>query len=233
MLSRRLPIFSCYKRAIAQSEFAKNTFPKDVARKAVLVKGGVDTSKFCPSESGKRESKILFVGRIVPDKGIHHLVEAFRLLRSSGHRLVILGRVYDHQYYEDLTRLTYGLPVTFIFKANDETLVNEYQTATVTVLPSLFRELMGQVLLESQACGTPVICSDAGAMHEFVVHGETGFVVRKGNPKAIADALDLLMSMSPKEQADRQDRCREWVKQFDWRRVADKHMEIYREILKA
>lgn len=224
----KLPVLKLYSKAVAYSYFGLRRLPAEIRNKAAVIAGGVDSSRFRPSASPVRESKILFVGRIVPEKGIRYLVEAFRLLKSSQFKLVIVGRVYDQKFYEEIMELSRGLPVTFIHDADDETLVNQYQTAAVTVLPSLFPELMGLALLESQACGTPVICSEAGAMHEFVVHGKTGLIVEGQSAEAIAEAIERTLSVSSTEAAKRQERCRRWAQEFDWKIVAKKHNELYR-----
>lgn len=231
VLSSRLPVHASYRKAIAYSLFGLNEYPPVIQRKCVLIKGGVDTSKFRPVAPELREKKILFAGRIAEEKGIRYLIEAFRLLKRTNYELVIIGRVYDPPYYEELIRLSEGLPVKFIHDADDETLLHQFQTATVTVLPSLFKELMGLVILESQACGTPVICSDSGAMHEFVVHGETGYVVPKADSNALAEALERLLSVTREEEEDRRSRCRQWARSYDWRQVAAKHMDVYRSLV--
>jgi glycosyltransferase involved in cell wall biosynthesis len=86
-------------------------------------------------------------------------------------------------------------------------------------------ELMGFTLLESQACGTPVICTNAGAMREFVDQGRTGFVVEQNSGEAIACALDRLIDQFSNREC--RDRCREWVKQFDWATVVQQHLRAY------
>lgn len=202
-----------------------------------MIKGGIDTDKFCPDPNLKKEQKILYVGRILPHKGINYLIEAFRLLNHSNYKLTIVGRVYSEQFYQDIKQLAEGLNVEFIHDADDQRLLYEYRTAMVTVLPSVHTtcygdytpvpELMGFTLLESQACGTPVICTDAGAMHEFVDNHCTGFVVKQNSGEAIAAALDKLINLSPSEYTECQTNCRQWIQSFNWLTVVRRHLEIY------
>lgn len=237
VLNQKLPVFRCYCNAIAQSRFSIDFLPIDLQKKAVLIKGGIDTQRFCPDTSLEREKKILYVGRILPHKGINYLVEAFRLLNRPDYKLTIVGRVYSEAFYQDLKQLADDLPVEFVHDADDRRLLHEYRTALVTVLPSVHTncyggytpvpELMGFTLLESQACGTPVICTDAGAMHEFVDEGRTGFVVKQNSGEAIATALRQLLSLSPLEYAEYQTRSREWIKPLSWSTVVQRHLEIY------
>jgi len=237
VFNHKLPVFRCYRHAIAQSQFAQKFLPEELQKKAILVKGGIDTERFCPDNSLEKEKNILYVGRILPHKGINYLIEAFRLLESRDYILRIIGRVYNERFYKDLKNLAGDLPVEFIHDADDQRLLHEYRTAMVTVLPSVHincyggytpvPELMGFTLLESQSCGTPVICTDAGAMHEFVDDRRTGFVVKQNSGEAIATALRQLIRLSPSEYAEYQTRCRNWIKPLGWSAVVQKHLDIY------
>lgn len=238
VLNQKLPVFKCYRNAITYSRFGLDFIPAELQRKAVLIKGGIDTEQFCPDTSLEKENKILYVGRILSHKGINYLIEAFRLLNRPDYKLTIVGRVYNKSFYQDLKQLADNLPVEFVPDADDQRLLYEYRTALVTVLPSVHTncyggytpvpELMGFTLLESQACGTPVICTDAGAMHEFVDDGRTGFVVKQNSGEAIAIALRQLVNLSKAEYTEYQIRCRDWIKPLSWLTVVQKHLDIYK-----
>lgn len=237
VLNHKLPIFRGYHHAIVYSRFGLDFIPVELQKKAVLIKGGINTERFCPEASLKKENKILYVGRLLPHKGINYLIEAFRLLNDPDYKLTIVGRVYNEAFYQDLKELAIGLSVEFIHDADDRRLLHEYRTAMLTVLPSVHTncyggytpvpELMGFTLLESQACGTPVICTDAGAMHEFVDEGRTGFVVKQNSGEAIATAMRQLISLSSSAYAEYQTHCREWIKSLSWSTVVQRHLDIY------
>jgi len=238
-LNQLFQVLKFYHHATVYSCFGLDYLPAEIQKKAVLVKGGIDTERFCPDFSQEKENTVLYVGRIVPHKGINYLIEAFRLLNRSDYKLKIIGRAYSERFYQDLKQLAEGLPVEFIHDADDRKLLEEYRTARVTVLPSVHTnsygeytpvpELMGFTLLESQACGTPVICTDAGAMHEFIDDGQTGFVVKQNSGEAIATALIRLLNLSPTEMSECQTRCREWVQSLSWATVVQKHLEVYQQ----
>jgi glycosyltransferase involved in cell wall biosynthesis len=86
---------------------------------------------------------------------------------------------------------------------------------------------MGFTLLESQACGTPAICTDAGAMQEFVEEGKTGWVVEQNSGEAIAQAIRKIIDLSPKEYEQWQAHSRQWVTGLNWGSVVDQHLELY------
>lgn len=236
-LNRRLPVFQGYHKAIAYSQFGLDFLPTALKEKAVLIKGGIDTEKFCPNDSIKREKKILYVGRILPHKGIDYLLAGFRQLKRADYTLRIIGRVYSQEYYQHLKQLAADLPVEFVHDADDQRLINEYRTAVVTVLPSVHTsyegsytpipELMGFTLLESQACGTPVICTDAGAMPEFVEHKRTGFVVAQNSEKAMASAIDNVLQLSMPERIEFQNRCVNLAQSLSWDTIVQCHLKVY------
>ncbi len=238
VLNRKLPIFRGYQKAIAYSRYGIDFLPTELQKKSVLIKGGIDTEKFYPDLDQPKENIILYVGRILPHKGINYLIDAFKLLDRSDYKLKIVGRVYDDRYYQDLQQMSAGLAVEFIHDANDKQLIQEYQRAKVTVLPSVHTtlygdytpvpELMGFTLLESQACGTPVICTDAGAMHEFVDEGKTGFVVKQNSGEAISEALSKIVNLSSLEDTEYQTCCRKWIEPLSWLTVVQKHLELYK-----
>uniref|UniRef100_B8HLJ2 Glycosyl transferase group 1 n=1 Tax=Cyanothece sp. (strain PCC 7425 / ATCC 29141) TaxID=395961 RepID=B8HLJ2_CYAP4 len=236
-LNSYLPILSIYQQAIVYSRYGLDFIPPHLQAQAVLIKGGINLQQFCPDPKLEKTHTILYVGRILPHKGINYLIEGFRQLNHPDYTLKILGRVYDDRYYQDLLQLAKDLAVEFIHDADDQRLCQEYRSARVTVLPSVHTdcygqytpvpELMGFTLLESQACGTPVICTNAGAMAEFVDPGRTGQVVEQNSPAAIATALNYFLSLSPAQYRDCQIACQEWMVPLSWPVVVQKHLELY------
>lgn len=241
VLNQKLPVFKRYRKVFAYSNYGISFLPEEFLDKTVMIKGGVDTRRFCPEPSRKPEKRILYVGRILPHKGINYLIEAFRLLNRADVSLRIMGRVYDQDFYGYLQELSDGLQVEFVTDADDTRLLDEYRSAAVTVLPSVHctyngnythvPELMGFSLLESQACGTPVVCTDAGAMHEFVDSGSTGFVVKQNSAEALVVSIAKLIDESTAERSSRSSKCVEWASQFDWSNVVREHLRVYGEAI--
>ena len=237
VLNRRLPIYPLYDAVVGQSRVALRELERDFQVPSVHIPGGIDLERFAPVEGSFPEKKILFVGRIHPHKGVHLLIETFRAADLVDFRLEIMGRTVNQEYLERLRRLADGIPVRFIHDADDAELLAAYQSACVTVLPSLSSigsvdrhvapELMGFTLLESQACGTPVICSSAGGMPEFVLQGKSGLVVREGSEQQLADGLRFLCRDRLNNPHRWATQCREWVGQFSWDAVARAHMSLY------
>ena len=196
-----------------------------------MIFGGVDTERFSPGSAA--EDSVLFVGRILPHKGIHDLISAV----DPAVPLRIVGQPMDPAYLESLKELARGKQVTFVHDADDAALVAEYRRAACVVLPSVYKtpdgrttqipELLGQTLLEAMACGRPVICTEVASMPEVVVHLQNGFVVPPGNPRALAQAIDVVRAdRAAAETMGRAGRERV-LERFRWEQVVDRCLEAY------
>lgn len=202
-----------------------------IGKRSSVIYGGVDEPNDVMHRNVRRA--VLFVGRLLPHKGIDYLIEAV----PPNVPLRIVGRAYDLNYIEDLQRLSRHKNVTFITDATDADILQEYRQAFVTVLPSVYEdrygnkydrpELLGLVLLESMVNGTPVICTDVGGMPEFVTQGVTGFVVPPNDPVALRERiLYFLEYPDAVERFGRQGR-ENVLRQYTWRHVAERCLHAY------
>lgn len=199
-----------------------------------IVPGGVNPAFLEPgADAAGGNRRVLYVGRVMRHKGIDNLVSAI----DGTVGLDVVGRVYDDEYHHRLLDLARDKDVRFVTDAGDNAVARAYREALVTVLPSVYRdcfgghqsmpELLGRVLLESMASGTPVICTDVGGMPEMVIDGETGFVVPPNDPDALARAIGRLA-----EDAALRDRMgergRAYVEErFTWQRAAEQTVDAY------
>ena len=168
-------------RIVAYSDFGASMYGR-VDRPITIIKGGVDASTFVPPPHRLERDRILYVGRLLPHKGIDRLIAAC----PADLPLTVCGRPYHESYYKRLKSLAIGKDVTFVTDADDEHIKRLYWRSWANVLPSVhidcygtvhrMPELMGFTLLEAMACGTPAICARTAAMPEFIRQGETGFV---------------------------------------------------------
>jgi phosphatidylinositol alpha-1,6-mannosyltransferase len=175
-----------------------------------LINPGVDTSRYHPRPSAPRPSVIergdgpvlLTVTRLVPRKGIDTVIEALPALVREHPRLRYLvgGDGSDRERLEKLAR-DRGVAehVRFLGRVPDASLPELYAAVDVMVMVSRQEddtgdvEGFGLVLLEAQACGTPVVAGASGGMPDALVPGETGLLAPPRDPAALATALgDLL-----------------------------------------
>ncbi len=179
-LGKQFGAFDLIDRVHCYSDFGAQWFTTH--KNVVIIKGGVDGHHFTPPAHRPLRDRVVFVGRLLPHKGIDRLIRAL----PPGMLLTCCGRPYNEDYFRLLRELAHGKNVEFITDASDEMIRDQYARAWVTVLPSVYTdcygrsysqpELMGFTLLESMACGTPAICARVGGMPEFVKHGETGYI---------------------------------------------------------
>ncbi|HEV7476016.1 MAG TPA: glycosyltransferase family 4 protein [Pyrinomonadaceae bacterium] len=215
------------------SEYSRTIYGQTSQSRAHVILGGVDTEKFSPDERVRRDGTILFVGRLLPHKGVNDLVSAI----PADLPLELIGQAGDERFIADLRTLAQGKRVIFRHDCNDAELVNSYRRASCVVLPSVYKtlygdesdvpELLGQTLLEAMACGAPVICTDVASLPEVVEDGVTGFVVPPNNPPALREKLQWL--------ADHQERARAMghagrqrvLEKFTWPMVVQRCLAIY------
>lgn len=213
------------------SEYSRRVFGHSERPWAHVILGGVDTEKFRPS--ARRRDRILYVGRLMPHKGINYLVEAL----PEGLELELIGQPYDQQFVNDLQRLAEGKRVTFRGDCDDEALVEAYQSALCIVLPSVYEtmygvksnvpELLGQTLLEGMACGTPAICTNVASMPEVVDDGVTGFVVGANDALAIREKLLWLRHHQEQVRAMGEAARKRVLRLFTWPAVVRRCLDIY------
>ena len=207
-----------------------------------IIYGGADPHRFAPDpDTGRRG--VLFVGRLTPHKGVDRLIAAL----PPGAHLTVAGsaghdaRLPERDYPLLLRRLAEGRDVEFLGPVPDAVLPSLYRGAAVLALPSVHRtcygrevrvsELLGLVVLEAMASGTPVVCSRLGGLPEVVQHGVTGFLVEPGNvPELRARLAELLRD--PARARRLGGNARELVlERFTWRACAERCLAAYMELL--
>lgn len=138
------------------------------------------------------EPRVLFVGRLEKEKGVHILLEAMKIVlqRMPSAQLLIAGNGSYRQVLEALTeRLGLTESVSFLGWLGSEEIQRLYCKARVLVLPSIWGEGLGMVLVEAGLMGRPVIGSDLGGIRDIIRHGYNGFLVPPGDAKALAEAI--------------------------------------------
>jgi glycosyltransferase involved in cell wall biosynthesis len=225
---------SWFHRHLHISEYSRHVFGHASCARATVILGGVDIDRFVPPPpTSDRDVACLFVGRLLPHKGIDRVIEAL----PQGMRLIVAGPSPDARYLADLHRLAEGRDVTFVHDCDDRQLVSLYQRARVVVLPSVYEdrygqhtrvpELLGQTLLEAMACGAATVCTDVASLPEIVVHGETGLVVPAGSQDAMRDSL-AWMASHPVEARAMGERGRTRVLEaFTWPAVVTRCLDAY------
>jgi glycosyltransferase involved in cell wall biosynthesis len=207
----------------------------------------VDTKRFNPylDKDLKKELGIedkivvLYVGRLVPQKGVNYLIKAFsKVLQENSHAiLVIVGEGPIKNYLVNLVN-ELGIRDHVIFlKAVPYNRIHKiHAISDITVLPSIptksWMEQFGYVLIEAMACGKPIVASRCGAIPEIVIDNETGFLVEPGDVNELAGKISLLISDSKlREKMGYKGRIRV-EREFSYEAVLPKIKELYYSISK-
>jgi glycosyltransferase involved in cell wall biosynthesis len=167
----------------------------------------------------------LFAGRLSPEKGA---AEAVDIAQAAGSGIDLYGDAYDAGYARDLIDPRRADPGVSIHPAVPRSSLWEAMAgASVVLCPAMWDEPFGMVAAEAQACGTPVVAFNRGALGEVIVDGETGFLVASGDIRAAADALERAPDLSRSEcRANAEDR-------LDLEQSLDAHEALYRRVVRA
>ena len=179
------------------------------------------------------EKIILFMGRLVYEKGVQHLIAAMPKILEHYHdaKLVIAGKggMMD-ELKQEADALGLGAKVYFAGYMNGKDVQRMYKAADISVFPSTY-EPFGIVALEAMLAERPVVVSDAGGLNEIVQHKENGMKCYCGNPNSIADSiLELLFD---------QQLCANVVKkaktkvrnEYNWNKIAQDTHFIYQKAI--
>jgi glycosyltransferase involved in cell wall biosynthesis len=233
---------------VAISEYQKKQYSNLVNAENV-VHHGIDLEAYPVKEKPDKGSYLFTIGRVTRDKGQDKAIE---IAKKTGSKLIIAGCVQnkpadreffagiknsidlfaevskhpvDNDYYARVIKplLDCDKQIINIGEISSEHKKQWYRHARATLFPIQWGEPFGLVLVESMACGTPVIAFNKGSVPEIIVDGKTGFVVDSMN--AMIEAVDRIDSIDPRE-------CREHVQNhFSLTSMAGKYSELYHQII--
>ncbi|MEM6802595.1 MAG: glycosyltransferase family 4 protein [Bacteroidota bacterium] len=147
-------------------------------------------------ESFQNPTQIAFLGRIIEDKGVFILLEAFRLLQQKYKqaRLCFVGGGSDLLKLKEKARSS-GLEsfTCFTDYAPHERVITILRSSRFLVLSSIYQELFGLVGIEAQALGLPVIAADVGGVSEWCIQGETGYLYEAQNHQDLFQKMEFLL----------------------------------------
>jgi glycosyltransferase involved in cell wall biosynthesis len=210
--------------------------------KVRIAPNGVDPEKFKPLEDQaavKRqfglgnEPCVLFVGSLIPRKGLPSLIETAKKIvkEQSETKFLIVGEgPLRNQLDNSLEAANLSGNFKFLGNVKEDMLPAVYNCADVFALPSI-QEGQGIVLLEAQASAKPVVAFNIGGVNEAVRNGETGLLVKRGSTDEFADALLKLISDKALQEKMGAAGRRFVVENFTWDICAQKMLSVYYEAL--
>lgn len=233
--AREVIVCSTYMRRELETVFSLPTGKQHV------IANGVDPSSFDSADSGKparenhalrTEPVIVFVGRLVREKGVQTLIDAAPAILSvfPNARVVIVGK---GPMMVDLMRQAQDLGVAgsvhFTGFVSDEERNGWLSRASVAVFPSLY-EPFGIVALEAMAAQIPVVASDVGGLADVVAHGVNGLKSQPGNAASLAEQV-IAVLQDPSLACEYAKVAHDELEKYDWRRIADQTAYVYRKAL--
>lgn len=171
-------------------------------RKIHVIPNGIDLKRFDRIKAFdnnllkeypiEKENFILYMGRLIPLKGVEYLIEAFKSIRKecTNLKLVIAGSGgYEHYLKNSARNIKDVLFVGFVGSPSTKKFL--YENSLALVVPSV-HETFPLVPLEAMACSKPIIATDVGGVHLMIRHGKNGFLVRRRYSKDLAKFITIL-----------------------------------------
>ena len=171
------------------------------------------------------ERKILFVGNLHPNKGVHFLIKSFALVKSSINdvKLIIVGDGPLKYYLINLTkRLNLEKDVIFAGFVSDEDLPKYYASCDIFASASVF-EGFGLIFLEAMALGKPIVAFNLASIPEVV--GNAGILVNEINHEKFASAIIELLK-NEKLYQEKSQIALNRAKLFSWEKIAEQFIKI-------
>jgi glycosyltransferase involved in cell wall biosynthesis len=188
---------------------------------------------FTPATSPANEGRLLYVGRLNHQKGVHNLLDALPLIvkQFSEVQLRIAGEgTARHTLEKKVIKLGLEKHVRFLGAVSHDCIPTLYRAADILIFPSLNAEGFGLVLVEALGCECAVIATDLPAVRHLIKDGETGLIVSQNNKVEIAQRVMHLMS-NPAKRKKLGRSGREFVlKRYDWGIIAKKYSDLFQSI---
>ena len=230
---------------IVNSNFMKNDLQRLFGlpyEKINVIPNGINTTAYTGVEKDydfrrqyamDNEKIILFMGRLVYEKGVQHLISAMPKILDGYHdaKLIIAGKGgMENELKAQVERMGLGEKVYFTGYLNARQVSKMYRCADISVFPSTY-EPFGIVALEAMLAGVPTVVSDVGGLNEIVSHGIDGMKSYAGNPNSLADSI-LELLFNPELCDNIVKRAKLKVKnEYNWAKIAqDTHFTYQKAI---
>lgn len=215
-----------------QNQFINLGINKDNIR---LLHNGINGDIFYPSGE-KKESLVLFVGRITFIKGLHVLLNSLKYLDKKIHLVIIGPSSWDVDYFNEIMAKIENEnkkgfhKITYVGPLEPSEIVQWYQKASIFVSPS-FVEAFAVVNLEALACETPVVSTTVGGIPEIIQNGKNGLLVPPNNDVKLAEAIQYLLDNEDIRRRFGQSGRQLVMENFFYDVLGKKLCKIYKEML--
>jgi len=228
-------------KTIVVSQSLQALYKTDYHRETIYIPNGVTPVISHPVSSLRRfnlkgKDYLLYLGRLVPEKGCHLLIKAFRRLTTE-HKLLIVGdESHSRDYLETLHKLAHGDPrIIFAGALYGEDKDEAYSNAAAFIFPSSL-EGMPIVLLEALSAGQPVLCSDIPENQEIVCPSKSddhtlAMLFKTGDADDLEEKLKLLLGNSERAISRAHEAMAYVHRTFSWNQVTEETEKVYQSLL--
>ena len=205
---------------------------------SIVIKNGVDINTFKPTNVRREDlgldtsvgrTLFLFVGNLLPIKGLSKLLKAWKNVSNDKMHLAILGSgFHEHEFRAEANELGI-VNITWLGACHDQNkMVQFYSASDAVIIPSI-SESFSLVAAEALACGKPVLASRLPGLLEKVIEGKTGFTFEPGNEKEIEKCLNAFMKL---DQSKRESVGNNGVSLIREKFSMQQHMDILNQLYK-
>jgi len=237
----RLAFLPKNKRVVFQNEDDRRTISrigKIAEDEAVIFNGsGVDISQFeFIPEPTEEKAVVLFVARLLKDKGIVEFVTAAKTLLDRGvaARFVLVGGLdpFNPAAISKAEMEAWNTHEGIEFLGNRTDIPELMSSANMVVLPS-YREGFPKVLMEASAAGRAIVTTDTPGCRDAIIPNETGVLVPVGDAAALATAIEDLIN-APERRQEMGRRARQLAEEkYELQTIVDQHLDLFAELLTA
>lgn len=204
---------------------------------AVIVTNGADDSVFFPLQAEQKATRngrppvVLFVGRLIPEKGVHVLLGAMRILHERGVPAlakIVGGANFGSNAttpYVDNLRQTAPPNVQFCGYVELSELGNQFRDADIFCCPSVWNESFAAINMEAMACAVPVVATRTGGTPEAFVDGG-GILVAPDSEQELARALQALALDRAQRDSLAKEGYASFLKNFTWKAVHQQYRKV-------
>lgn len=182
-------------------ELLRNDFPAQ--RVTVLPLFTTTNQDGSVAATAAAQKRLLFVGRLDRAKGGHELIDALAMIDlHADWQVDVIGEGPALPALKQrVTATALGERIQFHGRVEAKEVPGFYRRARVVVMPSMIPESFGLVGIEAMACGRPVVAFDSGGIRDWLADGDTGFLVERGNVRALATRIEQLLADDPLVEA--------------------------------
>jgi glycosyltransferase involved in cell wall biosynthesis len=195
--------------------------------KVLLVPNAIDISSFPDKADRRYDKQIIYAGRLSEEKGILNLLAISDKLSKDIH-LIIIGSGPEEHEVQDIVKKYSN--IHYLGYQSKENTIKLIRGSDILIQPSIMEGGTSSTLLEAMACKTPIISTSVGGNKDTMIHMKTAYIVKPNTPSEIIDAIEYLFS-NPNTRKTLSNNAFEIVKNYDWKHIIQKFINIYQQVL--